>query len=215
MTTSDFHFPHEPLTVINGKPDATSLRKLMKELCANASTVPSDLGGGAHGHLGVVLDQAYYLATFGHDFVPPTRPILPVHTGRGFIAPETLRDERRRYDEALLAFKTYNDVKAELRKQVLTAVAPTYYQILEHDVLGYAGINVLDVLEHLHTTYGTLTAVELEANREKLAEQWNPDQPIEQLWIRIRTICDTAIASKQPITDATVITLTKRALAKS
>ena len=48
----------------------------MKEkLKANAASVQSDLGGGAHGHLGLVLDDATYFALTGHHCVRPVYPI--------------------------------------------------------------------------------------------------------------------------------------------
>ena len=70
---SDF-FEFETLTPIIGKPDYQSLKRLKDQIKANAQAVPSTLGGGQHGLLGLVLsDVEYALATsenylnvFGH-----------------------------------------------------------------------------------------------------------------------------------------------------
>ena len=48
-------FEHERLTPIVGKPDYISLQRLKKQIKANAQEVPSTLGGGNHGMLGLVL----------------------------------------------------------------------------------------------------------------------------------------------------------------
>ena len=48
------------LTRIHGEPTYITLKKLKEELCANAAAVTSDLGGGANGHLGLVLPPAEY-----------------------------------------------------------------------------------------------------------------------------------------------------------
>jgi hypothetical protein len=44
-------------------------------------------------------------------------------------------------------------------------------------------------------------------NRDKLAESWNPDEQIENLWKRIRTIRDMATHGADPISDGTTIEL--------
>jgi hypothetical protein len=43
-TTTSLTFPHLDLTIIVGKPAYATIRKLQKELYANARTVPSMLG---------------------------------------------------------------------------------------------------------------------------------------------------------------------------
>jgi len=52
--TTFFEFPQ--LTKIHGEPDYDTLHRLHNELKSNAGSVPSTLGGGAHGHLGLILD---------------------------------------------------------------------------------------------------------------------------------------------------------------
>ena len=57
-------FAHPVLTKITSKPTYSSLKILKDELKANAASVPSDLGGGKHGHLGLVLkDDEYKLVS--------------------------------------------------------------------------------------------------------------------------------------------------------
>ena len=43
------------LDQIKGRPDYPQLHKLFQTLKANASKVPSELGGGLFGHLGLLL----------------------------------------------------------------------------------------------------------------------------------------------------------------
>ena len=45
------NFEYSVLTKVNTSPTYESLKKIKNELKANAATVPSDLGGGGHGHL--------------------------------------------------------------------------------------------------------------------------------------------------------------------
>ena len=48
-------FKHPTLTRIHGEPTFESIKRLHKEVMANAQTVHSDLGGGVHRHLGLTL----------------------------------------------------------------------------------------------------------------------------------------------------------------
>ena len=76
------HFQHADLTPIRGEPKNETLKVLINELKANAQTVHSSLGGGAHGHLGLVLmPPKYNLVAPGTPYIRPTFPgaltILP------------------------------------------------------------------------------------------------------------------------------------------
>jgi hypothetical protein len=67
MSDSNFlGFPHGKLTKILGKPTNTSLQVLKRQLYDNAASIPSRRGGGAHGHLGIVLEANWYLAISGN-----------------------------------------------------------------------------------------------------------------------------------------------------
>ena len=62
-STIDFRnsaFEIANLTSIHGEPNFESIRTLQRELIINAQCVHSDLGGGAHGHLGLVISPEEY-----------------------------------------------------------------------------------------------------------------------------------------------------------
>jgi hypothetical protein len=61
-SVKDTYFQHKVLTKIHGKPTYESLQTAFTELKANASSVPSTLGGGQNGHLGLLLSNARYTA---------------------------------------------------------------------------------------------------------------------------------------------------------
>ena len=80
-----------------------------------------------------------------------------------------------------------------MRQQILTAVDPAYYNVLEDNTFGYADVTILRLLNHLEKNYATLTAGDLELNRMRLSTTWNDlEEPIENLWIRIKHICAVA-----------------------
>ena len=52
------YFKYKTPTPIRGEPTNKALKRLQTELRANASSVETDLGGGDHGYLGLVLTDA-------------------------------------------------------------------------------------------------------------------------------------------------------------
>ena len=68
------YFQYENLTPIHGEPDFVSIQKLKNEVKANAQSVPSTLGGGNHGFLGLVLHPVEYALISNTPFISETYP---------------------------------------------------------------------------------------------------------------------------------------------
>ena len=67
-------FEVSTLPRIHGKPDYSKLKVLKDLLKANAFRVSSNLGGGAHGHLGLVLTPVEYATVSATPYVCPPHP---------------------------------------------------------------------------------------------------------------------------------------------
>ena len=79
----DTLFNQANLTPIRGEPTFEMIHKLRKEIKANAKSIYSNIRGGAHGHLGLVLMDAQYALILATPCVYLTRPgllIIPYGT---------------------------------------------------------------------------------------------------------------------------------------
>jgi hypothetical protein len=56
---------------------------------------------------------------------------------------------------------------------------------------------IIEILQHLQTTYGLLTANDLETNCNKLMALWNPDEPLTNIWKHIKIIRTVAITGNE------------------
>ena len=65
------YFKYKTPTPIRGLPTYSALKHLKTELQANASSVETNLSGGNHGYLGLVLTDAEY------NSIPDTQPLAP------------------------------------------------------------------------------------------------------------------------------------------
>jgi hypothetical protein len=76
------YFQHPTLTKISGDLTYKSLAKLKREIKAKGKSVPSTLGGGSQGHLGLVSSaQSYDHVSPGVSFTRPALPDLPDLSG--------------------------------------------------------------------------------------------------------------------------------------
>lgn len=117
-------FVHPTLTKVHGEPHYSSLKELKNQLKANASSVTLDLGGGGHGHLGLVLTpHAMILA------VPYIRPLYP---GNLNILPGTSQHQVTRltlaHAEAKRTFRETVQLEKTLMNQLCNALEETYYK---------------------------------------------------------------------------------------
>jgi len=84
------------------------------------------------------------------------------------------------HDTSIDGFRRYSQIREALCQQILTAIDPTYYNVLKDATFGYADLTVVSLLSHLEITYATLSADDLEFNHMHLADAWTPDEPLEQ-----------------------------------
>jgi hypothetical protein len=77
-------FPNPFLTKIDNEPTFQDIQVTARLLNANAFSVPSMAGGGAHGHLGIIMTQVEYAAISASPWVDPynpnTTPFIPPGT---------------------------------------------------------------------------------------------------------------------------------------
>jgi hypothetical protein len=65
-----------------------------------------------------------------------------------------------------------------------------YLDVLNYKMVGFANISARDILDHLLSTYGNITAVDLEINFEHMRRSWDPQQPVESLFKQIQDCAD-------------------------
>ena len=210
MVDMSLNFPHPKLTPIIGKPSFNSLCKFQKELYANARTIDSTLGGGGNGHLALVMPDADYLAHTGEAYIAPVHPgAQPAHGASTTAAQIT--EANRQYDASLGSFKLHRTMQNALRKQILTAIDNKYLMTLEDPDLGYI-LSPQTMLAYLKDMYGSLTPNKIKANHATLLAAWNPDEPIEDLWLCISNAQTLATSAGELILNALAMRLTLLAL---
>ena len=148
------YFIHPTLTTIQGEPDYSTLKVLKKELKANASRVTSDLGGGGHGHLGLVLTAHEY------SMISAILYARPVHPGTLTIPAGTTHHEATRltmeHNEAIRTYRDTIELEKILINLTCNAMEETYYRerINPHTSTVTEPLSIF--LQWLFTNYGDI-----------------------------------------------------------
>jgi hypothetical protein len=122
------------------------------------------------------------------------------------VWPAQLAVERHHWEEAVVTFRTCNNVEQALKKQIITVCWPTYLKILNNDMVGFANRTARDMIEYLLLSYGSITAVDLEQNFENMQKAWDPQQPVETLFKHIQVCVDYAETGGITISEAHKLT---------
>ena len=152
MTTIEERFEHPVLTKIIGPLTYCQLKTIKDELKANAASIYLELGGGAHGYLGLVLTVLEYAN------VSATMFVRHVHPGKLRIPTRTSTEEARRlteeHKEKLRLFKEMIDVEKALIKQLSQAIPSMYLQSFRNLHSNAIEKDIPFILKHLMQNYG-------------------------------------------------------------
>jgi hypothetical protein len=140
--------------------------------------------------LGLIISDASYSNISPPTAEAPTLWETPNAPGR---APATtvgtaaqISAARHIWEEDVQTYRTCTSVQKALKKQIISVFEPMYLEILNENMVGYANISAIDMLDHLFETYGNITAVDLEINFEHMLRAWDPQQHVETLFKQIQ-----------------------------
>eukprot|EP00957_Ditylum_brightwellii_P206241 15347495-Ditylum_brightwellii.AAC.1 len=121
-------FPHRFIHKHNGIPTFKTIHAVHELLNDNASSVTSPLGGGNHGHLGLVISEQHYLTLTGKHFVKPENPGSNATIPPGILSKENIDKIVTSHNEAKRVWLDYNATEKALQKQLLNAFEDEYFE---------------------------------------------------------------------------------------
>ena len=199
------YFKYKTPTPIRGVPTYTALKRLKTELQANASSIETDIGGGNHGYLALVLtDEEYNSIPNTEPFVLPTYPALlvipPTATAiEAMQMKEEYNDGRRRYLEC----KNYE--KALLR-YIHDALEEKYVAALVDNYTNLITTDIPETLQCLFYNFGKVSSEEVaQKESEVMAMTWLPSDPIILLTKPLEDLNKLANQAGVPFTPAQIL----------
>jgi hypothetical protein len=107
-------FPHSSLPKVTGEPTFEDLKVIMRLLNTNAMSVSSYVGGGSHGHLGIIMTNEEYFAIAADVFPLPDNPGASPEVVVGMMA-AVIAELTRLHREATQVYRTYHNVDQAIR----------------------------------------------------------------------------------------------------
>jgi hypothetical protein len=206
-SVKDTYFQHKVLTRIHGKPTYESLQTLTTELKANAGSVPSTLGGGQHGHLGLLISPLRYAALVHTEpWVSPVNPgpFVPPAGGTGPQI-EAAKDVWR---ELKQTFELCQATEKALVAQIVESIDPIYIRALLNRATGQYSTSILAVVLHLFTTYGKITPQQVKGKEMELYNMhYDISQPVDTVFNAIEDLAELAEHAVSPMSAQQMIDL--------
>ena len=203
----DTYFQFKELTKIHGEPNYDSIKRMHNEVKANAASVPSTLGGGAFGHLGLVLTPNQYAMVSNAPFNRPNHPgqcVIPPAATQAQI--QAIRDT---HTEQLRLFNEVLGVEAALRQQINEAIESSYLQRIRNRQTNAITMPVSDIFHlHLFQNYGEVDSFKLEQEREKVMQMtYDRAYPPDTVYETVEDLMDMAAASGVPFTQRQAVNM--------
>ena len=194
------YFQFKELTKIHGEPNYDSIKRLHNQVKANAFSVPSVLGGGNFGHLGLVVTPQKYAMISNAPFNRTNHPgpcVFPANSTQAQI--QAIRDT---HTEQIRIFNEVLGVEAALRQQINDAVEESYLKAIRNRESNAIIMPVSDIFQlHLYPNYGEVDSFKLEEEREKVVQMnYDTTYPPDGVYETIENLMDMAEASVVPFT---------------
>ena len=179
------------LTKILGEPTAYSLILLNQELKANASSVYSNLGGGTHGHLFLVISPTQCNLLSNDAFIRQLHlGPLTIPNGTTAAMSVVIKDQ---HNEQLRLFKEVNGVEKALISKIVSAINAEFLTALRNRAINAIPGPVHLVLDYLKDTYGKVTPQLLDKKETLLrAINYTPASPIDTIFTTVEDLADYA-----------------------
>ena len=204
-SVNDTYFQHKVLTRIHGQPTYDTLQTLSTEIKANAASVPSTLGGGSYGHLGLVLSPDRY-ATLANA-VPWISPVNPGPFDPPAVGTAAQIDAAKDVWRGLkLSFDLCQATEKALIAQVVESIDQIYLRALLNRTTGQYSTDLRAVLQHLFATHGKITPQQVKAKEMSTYHMhYDISQPVDTVFNTIDDLTDLAEHALSPMTQQQMI----------
>jgi hypothetical protein len=166
----------ETVTKIHGQPTNKDLTILEKELIAILANIPTTLGGGNHGHAGILMDPARYLLTAGVPFVNPANPgNYPAGVAGNAAAGARARAEAQ-HKEEVKEYETFQGVTQATKDIIMEAVDHEYLLEIEDEILGFLNETPISIMNHLRNRGGTLDFADTKTLLAERDGEWDASE---------------------------------------
>ena len=187
-------FPHTNLTKVVGKPTYADVLNLRREISANLASVPSTLGGGQYGHMGLALKDETYkrMCSVSVSYIRPTDPgpFSPTNLTGADLATAKQDHENLFHD-----FLEVNVLERTIINQLQAALDRNILLPKTNKISGLITCSIADLFDYLFRAYGNISALTLaDARYQVTRHQYVHGDPMETVFDKIQDYANMAEA---------------------
>ena len=197
-------FPIKALPPINGEPTYSGINDMMQALYANAATMQTTLGGGRHGHIGMIMKPALYATLSQVAYEKPEDPgPLPVY---GRTASDQVRQNvDNEFHENKRVYENHYNTDLALKALIIEAVDKVYLDEKYDRYTGFLTVSSRDLMDHLLNRYGKILPSDIMENKRRMDEPLDADLPIDMYFKRIDECVQFATDAGNPFTPSQIL----------
>eukprot|EP00957_Ditylum_brightwellii_P088093 6710498-Ditylum_brightwellii.AAC.1 len=205
-------FPQTFIPKIPGEPDYKQLYEVHLLLIENAASIDTTIGGGHHGHLGLVITPARCLQLTCHPFAPPQNPGPTPTMPNQFMTPAEAKAICQNHRAQLAVYHKFLSTNKTLKNQLLHNIDDRYTKALKQGMIGYTHRTTMQLLEHLYWNCGRVTPMMLSATDTQLQQSFNRSLLIKDFFKQFDEVQDLCTAGGSPYSDAQLIKLSSQSI---
>jgi hypothetical protein len=170
-------FPNKTIPTIHGEPDYAAISNIVQLMYGNAASLPTTLGGGQHGHVGLIMTPILYTTLSNTPYTLPVDPgPSPIHARNA--AGAAIETTRLNHQEEQQIYDNNQNMDDALKTQIIDTINDTYLCELQNKYTGYLGISTRDLFDHLLDHYGKITPANIAGCKRRMNEPIDSTQPI-------------------------------------
>jgi hypothetical protein len=207
-------FPVKTLPIITGEPDYASIGQIIQTLYGNEASLPTTIGGGAHGHIGLIMTTVLYATLTPMAYTVPDDP-GPVVTHAANASPSIRERNTITYKEARRMYDNSANMDSALKTQIIDTIEDTYLCELRNKYTGYLGVTARYVIDYLLDRYGKITPADIAACKQRINEPIDASQPIDVYFQKIDDCIQYADDGQVAFTTGQILQTTYHAISTS
>ena len=162
-----------------------TLTKLKKELTKITGSVPTALGGGKHGHAGLIIEEAKYIAVSNGGVTFN----IPAHPG---MYPTAVSDDAKiraskeaKHKGLILQHEICAGVEQVMKDFIVEAIDDEWLAEIEDEVMGFANMTMIDMLKHLELRGGAMDYVDTKEIKKERDDPWDVNKYVVTYFNRV------------------------------
>ena len=151
-----------------------------------AASIPTSLGGGKHGHIGVILPEDEYVKISQDG----KKISIPEHPGHYPTTVSSIAATRAKQEAMLKAkiieYKICTGVICAIKEKIVESVDSEWLEEKEDKILEFQNITIIEMLEHLESLRGEIDYINIQEMKKEHDAPYDTSEHIITHFLKVK-----------------------------